>query len=310
MLASAFLVVAAYAEYVLQLPHYRRGSSRRPATRSSTCSPPWSPHPWLIQATGCAGGRWRRRRQQARARACHGGSLLVDLPCRAVNTRPVAGVHRARDRGGLVLALLGAGKSRILHGFTRLYIWMFRNIPIIVQVFFWYHVTRQLPPVRQALEFFGCCYASNRGIYIPHVGIDARRSRSRRCLSPPRLRRAPSRGESPARARDERLFRAQRRSPLRLPSPPPSPQPHALRHHDAAPAGLQLCRRNASVPGIHGARGGHRRVQHRVRRGDRQLGNPLGSRNSSRRRASSASPTSARSGGSPSRKRCGSRSRR
>ena len=74
---------------------------------------------------------------------------------------------------GLVLALLGAGKSRILHGFTRLYIWIFRNIPIIVQVFFWYHVTRQLPPVRQAFEFLGCCYASNRGIYIPHVSVDA-----------------------------------------------------------------------------------------------------------------------------------------
>ena len=74
---------------------------------------------------------------------------------------------------GLVLALLGAGQSRILHSLTRLYIWIFRNIPIIVQVFFWYHLTRQLPPVRQALEFFGCCYASNRGIYVPHVGVDA-----------------------------------------------------------------------------------------------------------------------------------------
>jgi general L-amino acid transport system permease protein len=74
---------------------------------------------------------------------------------------------------GLVLALLGAGKSRILHGFTRLYIWIFRNIPLIVQVFFWYHVTRQLPPVRQALGFLGCCYASNRGVYIPYIGIDA-----------------------------------------------------------------------------------------------------------------------------------------
>lgn len=74
---------------------------------------------------------------------------------------------------GLILALLGAGKSRILHGLSRLYVWLFRNTPIIVQVFFWYHVTRQLPPVRQALELFGCCYASNRGVYIPHVGADA-----------------------------------------------------------------------------------------------------------------------------------------
>ena len=73
---------------------------------------------------------------------------------------------------GMVLALLGAGQSRILHGFSRLYVWTFRNIPLIVQVFFWYHVTRLLPPVRQSIELFGCCYVSNRGLYLPHVGFD------------------------------------------------------------------------------------------------------------------------------------------
>jgi general L-amino acid transport system permease protein len=74
--------------------------------------------------------------------------------------------------GGLVLALLGAGKSRILHGLTRLYVLVFRNIPLIVQVFFWYHVTRLLPPVRESVALFGCCYASNRGLYVPHVDIE------------------------------------------------------------------------------------------------------------------------------------------
>ena len=73
---------------------------------------------------------------------------------------------------GMVLALLGAGRSRILYGFTRLYVWVFRNIPLIVQVFFWYHVTRLLPPVRQSVDLFGCCFASNRGLYVPHVGVD------------------------------------------------------------------------------------------------------------------------------------------
>jgi general L-amino acid transport system permease protein len=73
---------------------------------------------------------------------------------------------------GVVLALLGAGQSRILHGFARLYVWTFRNVPLIVQVFFWYHVTRLAPPVRQSIELFGCCYASNRGLYVPHVGFD------------------------------------------------------------------------------------------------------------------------------------------
>ncbi|HEY4137746.1 MAG TPA: ABC transporter permease subunit [Casimicrobiaceae bacterium] len=72
---------------------------------------------------------------------------------------------------GLAFALVGSGRSRIPHALTRAYVWVFRNIPLIVQVFFWYHVTRSLPPVRQAIEFFGCCFASNRGIYVPHVGV-------------------------------------------------------------------------------------------------------------------------------------------
>lgn len=74
--------------------------------------------------------------------------------------------------GGAILALLGAGRSRILHGLTRGYVWLFRNVPLIVQVFFWYHVTRQFPSVREASEVLGCCYASNRGIYIPHISVE------------------------------------------------------------------------------------------------------------------------------------------
>jgi His/Glu/Gln/Arg/opine family amino acid ABC transporter permease subunit len=72
---------------------------------------------------------------------------------------------------GVVFALIGAGQSRILHGFTRLYVWVFRNTPLIVQVFFWYHVTRQLPSVREAQRFLDCCYASNRGIYLPRLQV-------------------------------------------------------------------------------------------------------------------------------------------
>lgn len=74
--------------------------------------------------------------------------------------------------GGAILALLGAGRSRILQGLTRGYVWLFRNVPLIVQVFFWYHVTRQLPAVRDAHEILGCCYASNRGIYIPQLSAE------------------------------------------------------------------------------------------------------------------------------------------
>jgi general L-amino acid transport system permease protein len=75
--------------------------------------------------------------------------------------------------GGLLLALLSSVESRILAALTRLYVWVFRNIPLIVQVFFWYHVTRQFPSVRQAAAFWGCCYATNRGLYIPTLDVNA-----------------------------------------------------------------------------------------------------------------------------------------
>lgn len=73
---------------------------------------------------------------------------------------------------GMTLAMFGAGESRILRGICRAYVWAFRNIPLIVQVFFWYHVTRLLPPVRQSIDLLGCCFLSNRGLYVPHVGLD------------------------------------------------------------------------------------------------------------------------------------------
>jgi general L-amino acid transport system permease protein len=52
-------------------------------------------------------------------------------------------------------------------------VWLFRNVPLIVQVFFWYNVTRQLPPVREAIPILGCCFASNRGISVPQLSVTA-----------------------------------------------------------------------------------------------------------------------------------------
>jgi hypothetical protein len=53
MLAYAFLGVAAVTEHARHPPPL--GLIPLTATRSSTCSPPWSPYPWLIEAIGCAG---------------------------------------------------------------------------------------------------------------------------------------------------------------------------------------------------------------------------------------------------------------
>lgn len=47
------------------------------------------------------------------------------------------------------------------------YVGLIRNTPLLIQLLFWYFaITLQLPPVRQAIELPGPTYVSQRGIYL------------------------------------------------------------------------------------------------------------------------------------------------
>jgi amino acid ABC transporter membrane protein 1, PAAT family (TC 3.A.1.3.-) len=55
-----------------------------------------------------------------------------------------------------------------LRKLSTLYIEIFRNIPPLLQIFFWYFaVLRNLPGPRQAVDAFDLVFLSNRGLYIP-----------------------------------------------------------------------------------------------------------------------------------------------
>jgi general L-amino acid transport system permease protein len=155
-LQAAFVVVlvAAIAAMAITAQDNLARQVLQPALRS--CS------------TARAGTSHRRSSRTARATRTGERSSLG-----SINTLVLSAVCIVlATAAGMLLALLAAGQSRILHGFARLYVWTFRNIPLIVQVFFWYHVTRLLPPVRQSIELLGCCYLSNRGLYLPDIGLD------------------------------------------------------------------------------------------------------------------------------------------
>ena len=50
------------------------------------------------------------------------------------------------------------------------YVEIFRNIPLLVQLFFWYFIVFQaLPRVQNAIELPGPIYLSNRGIFLPFI---------------------------------------------------------------------------------------------------------------------------------------------
>ncbi|MGK9175949.1 amino acid ABC transporter permease [Yokenella regensburgei] len=69
---------------------------------------------------------------------------------------------------GFFLGLARLSENWLLRKLSTIYIETFRNIPPLLQIFFWYFaVLRNLPGPRQALSAMDLVFVSNRGLYIP-----------------------------------------------------------------------------------------------------------------------------------------------
>lgn len=69
---------------------------------------------------------------------------------------------------GFFLGLARLSDNWLLRKLSTIYIETFRNIPPLLQIFFWYFaVLRNLPGPRQAVNALDLIFLSNRGLYIP-----------------------------------------------------------------------------------------------------------------------------------------------
>ena len=69
---------------------------------------------------------------------------------------------------GFFIGLARLSENWLLRKLSTFYIETFRNIPPLLQIFFWYFaVLRNLPGPRQAVDAFELFFLSNRGLYIP-----------------------------------------------------------------------------------------------------------------------------------------------
>lgn len=77
----------------------------------------------------------------------------------------------------LIGFLVGIGRlseNWIVSRLSAVYIEVFRNIPLLLQIMFWYFgVLQNLPPPRRAIELFGVAFLSNRGFAIPSLTLEA-----------------------------------------------------------------------------------------------------------------------------------------
>lgn len=71
---------------------------------------------------------------------------------------------------GLVVGLMRSGTNPAARLIGTIYIETFRNLPLIVQLFFFYALANSLPNPRQSLTF-GSAILNTRGIYLPGLEI-------------------------------------------------------------------------------------------------------------------------------------------
>ncbi len=69
---------------------------------------------------------------------------------------------------GVVMGIARLSSNWLLARLATVYVETTRNIPLLLQLFFWYQlITEGLPVPRQAFDIFGVVFLSNRGLKVP-----------------------------------------------------------------------------------------------------------------------------------------------
>lgn len=75
---------------------------------------------------------------------------------------------------GLIIGVLRLSKNYLISKIAAAYIDIFRNIPLLLQIFFWYNVVlKSLPSPRESLGFFDTFFINNRGFYLPSFSYNS-----------------------------------------------------------------------------------------------------------------------------------------
>lgn len=74
---------------------------------------------------------------------------------------------------GFIIGIARLSGNWLVAKLSQAYIEIFRNIPLLLQIFFWYFfVIRSLPSVANSLSVGGLLFLNNRGIYMPKPGTE------------------------------------------------------------------------------------------------------------------------------------------
>jgi len=70
---------------------------------------------------------------------------------------------------GFVIGLARLSSNPLVAGVAAAYVEIVRNVPLLLQLFYWYFaVLRPLPGPRQSLNFFDIAFLNKRGLFVPY----------------------------------------------------------------------------------------------------------------------------------------------
>lgn len=70
---------------------------------------------------------------------------------------------------GLFLGIARLSTNWLVRNIAATYIEIFRNVPLLIQIVFWYDVFGSLPAVNNSIELFNAVYINDREIYFPSL---------------------------------------------------------------------------------------------------------------------------------------------
>ena len=72
---------------------------------------------------------------------------------------------------GTMIGIMRVSGNRMAELIGTTYVEIFRNLPMLLQVFFWYAILISLPQPRQAVSIADIAFLSSRGIYLPGLNV-------------------------------------------------------------------------------------------------------------------------------------------
>ncbi|QKV20022.1 ABC transporter permease subunit [Oricola thermophila] len=72
---------------------------------------------------------------------------------------------------GVLAGVARTAANPVLNALGTIYVETFRNVPLILQAFFWYAVFTHMPPPRKAIAFADMVFFSSRGLYVPGLNV-------------------------------------------------------------------------------------------------------------------------------------------